>query len=198
MSKGSSTDRTQYSWSRLLKAGALRRSTVSLRLRSWGITWMFHSPGGPTLVPVLGCSQSGSGASINWRKEGTSSPREQSAQRGSVTGRHVFLALGSCHCRICQSIPGLPPLFLPLRWHSRKDHIQTLLGVQCLGEWECQREDFWKAYLNIKFLSQCGVKAMGNHREGRRSSTILQRWTDLLNSVAPTAELKLNVKQKTE
>ena len=67
-----------------------------------------------------------------------------------------------------------------------------------MGEWECQREDFWKAYLNIKFLSQCGVKAMGNHREGRRSSTILQRWTDLLNSVAPTAEPKLNVKQKTE
>lgn len=94
MSKGSSTDRTQYSWSRLLKTGALRRSTVSLRLRSWGITWMFHSPGGPTLVPVLGCSQSGSGTSINWRKEGTSSPREQSAQRGSVTGRRVLLGFG--------------------------------------------------------------------------------------------------------
>ena len=66
---GSSTDRTQYLWSRLLKAGASRWSLVSLGLRSWGITWMFHSHGSLTVVPVLGCSQSISDASINWRKK---------------------------------------------------------------------------------------------------------------------------------
>lgn len=44
-------------------------------------------------------------------------------------------------------------------------------------------------------IPQQTVKAVGNHREGRGSSTILQRWTDL-NSVAPAEEP--NVKQKTK
>lgn len=130
---GSSTDRTQYLWSRLLKAGASRWSLVSLGLRSWGITWMFHSPGGLTVVPVLGCSQSSSDASINWRKEGTSSPKEQSAQRGSLTGRRPSACSSWPWCPVIAGTVSQSLAYLPCSFPC-SDTAEKITSKLC---WEC-------------------------------------------------------------
>ena len=100
--KGSSTDRTQYSWSRLLKAGASRRSLVSLGLRSWGdhldvpLTW------GPNAGSCSGMLSEWLWCVYKLKEGGHFLPREQSAQRGNLTGRRP----SACSWLWCPVIAG--------------------------------------------------------------------------------------------
>lgn len=151
-----------------------------LRLRRPGITdvpltW------GPDTVSSLGMLSEWLWRIYKLLCSGGTSPGEQSAQRvsrhweacsswvwgpviaGSVSQSLAYLPIPSCDTAEITSSP--------------------LLGVQ-VGRVGMRRpKRFLKAYLEYQIPQPMWWKAMGNHREGRKQSMILQRWTDLLNSV---------------
>lgn len=89
------------------EAGSWELGHQGGHLRPWGLE-AEGSPGCSTHLVARrwflfwDALKSGSDASINWRKEGTSSPREQSAQRGSLTGRRP----SACSWLWCPVIAG--------------------------------------------------------------------------------------------